>query len=287
MSDKYYIGTREVDGPRVEGVPIRHYYFESVSTRPHWHDDIEILYVRKGSMTYYIADRELVIKRGDIVLISPFVLHYGKSDDNEIGMSVYVFKPEFLCPSTTHESVAQYFSPIIKGKKKLPVVIHDNHKAHRKLAECLDRLDKAENEKHTAFELVIRNELSRFIALLYQHSLIEDIDISFERGAKSVKKAISYISRNYTSKLTVKELASVCGFSQSYFMSIFKQHTGMSCITYINQVKIESAKELLKNTELSILEISEQTGFNSVSLFNRTFKKLVDKTPKEYRKSDS
>lgn len=284
MSEKYYIGTREIDGPRQKGDPIRHYFFKSVDTRVHWHDDFEILYVRSGHMKYHVDDRQINISKGDIVIISPYTLHGGKTHDEKIEISVYVFKPTFLCAENGADSISRYFQPIVKGEKTVPVVISKDKPYHRELAHCLDRVDRAECEQKPAFELTIRNELSKFFVVLYENDMVKAKTDASENVTKSIKKAITYIEENYTSKLTVTELASRCGFSQSYFMAIFKQHTGVSCVTYINQVRIASAVKLLKSTDLSILEISEQTGFNSVSLFNRTFKKIVGKTPKELRR---
>ena len=284
MKNRQITGTREVDGPRIDGDPIRRYYFESLDTKAHWHDDFEILYIRDGEVSYHIGTNDITGKKGDLILVSPYVLHYGNISGKKLSVSIYVFKPEFLCSSNSDMNIKKYFKPIISGEKSLPNIISTKDKCHSLLVECLNKLDKAEEKRKTAFELAVHNELIRFFSILYEYDMINQSQNNHAKGEKSIKKAIAYIDANYNSKLTISKLATICSFSESHFMSLFKQYMGVSCVTYINQIRIAKAVELLKSTDLSVLEISEQTGFNSISLFNRTFKKHLGTTPKSYRK---
>ena len=98
-----------------------------------------------------------------------------------------------------------------------------------------------------------------------------------------IAKAVKYIEENYTEKISIEHLANLCGCSQSYFFSIFKEVMGVSPITYKNHIAIQQAIRYLGETDLSIEEISSLTGFSSPNYFRHVFIDAVGKTPKELR----
>lgn len=98
-----------------------------------------------------------------------------------------------------------------------------------------------------------------------------------------VKKAIRYISQNFTSPLTLDEVASHVHLNPAYFSTLFKQSTGSSFKEYLNMVRVEESKHLLANTENSIIDIAMAVGFMDQSYFSKVFKKYTGLTPKQYR----
>jgi len=72
--------------------------------------------------------------------------------------------------------------------------------------------------------------------------------------------------------------------SVSHFSSLFKKSTGLTYLNYVNQLRIQKAKELLLVPETKIYEVADQVGFVSLPYFNRVFKQLVGTTPLEFRK---
>lgn len=102
----------------------------------------------------------------------------------------------------------------------------------------------------------------------------------------SIKKAIDYITSNYTRTITVKELSEISNLSQSRFFSVFKSETGLSPIEYKNQICIHNAEKMLLSDDFSIEEISEKLGFNSTSYFRRAFKSYTGKSPREYKNNN-
>ena len=72
-------------------------------------------------------------------------------------------------------------------------------------------------------------------------------------------------------------------YNPNYLSSVFKKETGLTFINYLNNYKIEKSKELLKNHNLSLLDISLSVGYNNQSYFSTVFKKTTSKTPLEFR----
>ncbi len=108
----------------------------------------------------------------------------------------------------------------------------------------------------------------------------ETISKSFD-----VAKAVTFIDYNYTEQFTLSHLAEKFGCSVNHFIIKFKQTTGYTPIKYILMKKIESAKELLKNKNLSINAVMERVGFLDASYFSKIFKKWVGCSPKDYKGS--
>ena len=104
-----------------------------------------------------------------------------------------------------------------------------------------------------------------------------------KNNSPCVIRAIEYIERNYTKEISIDDLCKELNINKCYFCSIFKKETGSTFINYLNSYKIEKSKELLKNPNLSLLDIALSVGFNNQSYYSTVFKKITSKTPLEFR----
>lgn len=100
-----------------------------------------------------------------------------------------------------------------------------------------------------------------------------------------IRKAITFIEQNYYSDINIKDVADHVELNPSYFGTLFKQHVGVSPVSYIISVRMNHAKKLLKETNFRVYEIAQMTGYENTYYFNRLFKKIVGLTPNEYRNS--
>lgn len=100
-----------------------------------------------------------------------------------------------------------------------------------------------------------------------------------------IKSACDFIHTHYQDDLTLTQMAEFTNVSISHFGSLFKRYTGESLIVYINQVRVEKAKELLRSSDDKIYLIAEKVGFSSQHYFIRVFKNVTGMSPNEYRKS--
>lgn len=100
-----------------------------------------------------------------------------------------------------------------------------------------------------------------------------------------VNKCIKYVDEHYSETISLQELADSLDINNAYLSRIFKKETGISLSDYINQVRIETAKELIEHTNKKMYEIAELSGYNSTQRFFQAFKKIVGKAPGDYRKS--
>jgi len=123
------------------------------------------------------------------------------------------------------------------------------------------------------------------------YKLQETIDIfincMFERiplkNNEIIKKAIQYISQNFSLQITLDDIAGIVHLNPAYFSTMFKASTGSSFKEYLNMIRIEDSKRLLANTDYSIIDIALATGFENQSYFSKVFKKYTGLTPRQYR----
>ncbi len=98
-----------------------------------------------------------------------------------------------------------------------------------------------------------------------------------------INEAITFITMHYNTDINIKELANSCNLSQSRFMYLFKEQTGMAPHAYQQTLRIKNSMTLLTSTKLKIVEVGRQCGYEDSLYFSRVFKKLVGVSPKEYR----
>ena len=98
-----------------------------------------------------------------------------------------------------------------------------------------------------------------------------------------VNHAIKYIEKNYAQEISIDSICKELNVNKCYFCSVFKKEVGCTFINYLNKYKIDKSKDLLKNPNLSLLDVSLSVGYNNQSYFSTVFKKITSKTPLEFR----
>ncbi len=101
----------------------------------------------------------------------------------------------------------------------------------------------------------------------------------------AVKKAVEYINSHYFEELSLASLAEQFNVESSYFSKIFRQETGETVMVYITRLRIEKAQEYMKKQEISLTEIAFLVGYDDYTYFSRVFRKMVGKSPRDYRGS--
>ena len=100
-----------------------------------------------------------------------------------------------------------------------------------------------------------------------------------------IHQSIQYLNTHYNEHITLEDMARKVYLSPSYFSRIFKKETGISFSSYLNRVRIEHSKELLRHQNLRLTDIALLSGFEDQSYFTKVFKKVTGTTPLHYRES--
>ncbi|QJA08064.1 helix-turn-helix transcriptional regulator [Romboutsia sp. CE17] len=100
-----------------------------------------------------------------------------------------------------------------------------------------------------------------------------------------IRKAIGYVHSNYKNDISIDSICEELEINKCYFCSLFKKYTGNTFSYFLNNFRVEKSKELLSNTNLSLLEVAFSVGFNNQTYFSIIFKKFTKQTPSQYRAS--
>lgn len=122
--------------------------------------------------------------------------------------------------------------------------------------------------------------------------LIRVITISYDEAARQkrqnetrpIRLAKQYIEEHFAEPLTLEQISAVSELSPSYLSTVFKKDTGMTFLEYLTKVRMDMAKQLLKNTSFTVADICEKVGYSDVRYFTKSFKKYSGLKPNEYRK---
>ncbi|UQZ35431.1 AraC family transcriptional regulator [Paenibacillus sp. PK3_47] len=124
----------------------------------------------------------------------------------------------------------------------------------------------------------------------YLHEMYREIVQNLERSTSETnhgERVIQYLKDNYREEIVLKDMSTEFGISYSYMRKIVYELTGKSMIDYLNQLRIDKAKELLLDTDLTIKQIAEEVGYYNVQSFNRFFRKYEGMPPSSYKTAKS
>lgn len=201
----------------------------------------------------------------------------------------YDYKPGLFtitCPGSSHEE--KHFEPT-----QVSVIAFQGDGISDRLKSGIynDRGDLKINFLLQKIQSELINKFSRYEDIV--NLTIEEIMIEIERmqirtaDLNNIVKARQYIDQNYTQKIDLKTLSNLTNYSYHHFRHEFRKQFGMSPINYTIHRRLEEAKNLIVNSNLSISSISSQCGFSSISQFTRFFKRQFIYSPSEYRKKKS
>ncbi len=134
--------------------------------------------------------------------------------------------------------------------------------------------------------------MTTFLNLLYELSLDPEMEVlsgkqvektEMKGPSRRISQVYEYIDKNYAKPITLKDVAEVACMSESAFSRFFKSETGKNISNYIIDMRIAKACRELVDTNKTISEICFSTGFNNISNFNRQFKKIKGRSPKDFR----
>lgn len=130
------------------------------------------------------------------------------------------------------------------------------------------------------------NSVVKLLSIFAQHlSMISNQVIVHQENSElpMITRAREYIEQNQAEDLSLTMVAKAVNTSSYYFCKLFKKATGLNFTDYVSRVRIEKAKNLLLNPNLRVSEIAYEVGFQSLTHFNRVFKRIIGQSPTEYR----
>jgi len=260
----------------------------------HRHDFIELVCVISGYGIHRVADMEYETSKGDIFIINYDVPHGFFYDENSSDpLIVYncVFLPQFLDVSLFSASHFEEITSSFLFKTLVPDNFLSNPDlkltgaAFFEISELFEKMYNEYKLMEKGYTDIIRAYLIELIIKLFRYAPGSSKRYYNNKNAELIQRALQYMKLNYHSDISLSTLALKSLLSKNYFSRLFKEVTGTNVSDYIQYLRTEKACELLKTTDMKVIDIAEQVGFSDTKFFYEVFKKITGKTPGEYRKT--
>ena len=263
------------------------------SGRLHFHNCLEIGICHSDSGTLEICGETLSFKAGDITVIPKNAPHTTYSAPGTESHWSYLFiDPKELFKNIL-PAIWKNIDLTVEGFRGYRHIFNKDEypQIYFLVTSILHELE----EKAPCYQINAKGLLISLYIELYriQNSMensTSDTDENDNASRKTpdnslvIAPVLDFIEENYMQQFTIEELAALCHWSPTHFRRVFHEIMGTMPLDYVNSTRIVKACDLLRSTEDSILDISEMVGFHSISSFNRYFVKLMQMSPREYRK---
>ncbi|RED61884.1 helix-turn-helix transcriptional regulator [Cohnella lupini] len=254
----------------------------------HWHNEMEMIYLVKGSALFKIENRDYSLRAGEAVIVHPGELHSGiRTESGEVVYHSIVFRFSWLSSFQKDRIQEQFIFPILDGTIRFPAFLSPDKREHDKPLEFIRNILMENERKAYAYEMNLKAYLIGLIAHLYQNDLMESrIEIKSRQGRElhhKMKSLLSFMDKNLNNKLELNQLASTINLSSSHFCRFFKDQTGMRPMEYLNYIRVNKAATLLRTGTYSVIDAAFETGYQHISYFSKWFKIYMSMTPSEYK----
>ena len=259
--------------------------YESGSFMWHWHPEIEITYVQKGTMCYKVNHMVYHLKEGDIVFNNSGALHSGTMENQEDCAYIPVtFDPRLIYGFFQSTINSKYVDPVIQDSMLPAICIDQSEPWHKPFREYLLRIIDLDEKKPDFYELDITICLQSMWRLLLEHITYEpqasrENSLEYDR----IKKILSYIEENYQNKITLNDIAGHIHLCESECTRLFKRHMNTTLFAFLQEYRIERSLEFLQDDQ-PVSAVADKAGFSDPNYYSKVFAKIKGCSPREYRK---
>ena len=259
--------------------------YESGSFMWHWHPEIEITYVQKGTMCYKVNHMVYHLKEGDIVFNNSGALHSGTMENQEDCAYIPVTFDSRLIYGFFQSTVnSKYVDPVIQDSMLPAICIDQSEPWHKPFREYLLRIIDLDEKKPDFYELDITICLQSMWRLLLEHITYEpqtsrENSLEYDR----IKKILSYIEENYQNKITLNDIAGHIHLCESECTRLFKRHMNTTLFAFLQEYRIERSLEFLQ-ADQPVSAVADKAGFSDPNYYSKVFAKIKGCSPREYRK---
>ncbi len=286
MLEKEIIPVSDID------LPIKNYIVDSnerkLSAGLHIHDELEIIYIMEGSMIFYVGSDTVPVRQGSIIIINSLTAHSSEVEGEQCTkISLLQFDPAVIYnPSVVRH---KYLLPFLQNQSfRYSLINAANFPQYSHMVELLLEINHEFMSKGIAYEILIKSNLYRILNILYRNKILTyNLINDHEKDQFLLERltpVLDFVGKNYKEQITLLDVCRLLNLNYNYFCRLFKTAVGKPFVQYLNFVRVSEAERQLVMTEKPVTDIILDTGFSSLSYFNRVFKKMKGFSPSEYRK---
>lgn len=254
----------------------------------HYHQEFELSFITEGSGKRIVGDSVESFHPGDLIFIGPRIPHVWIS--GELARTQH--------SGRTLESVYLLFNQDILPQEITSLPEFRDVNRALQLSERGMRItgDTLNQVSRIMLQLPYQGGMKRLMLFYEILHIIGNSDsftplategyikTKFETSNTRVNNIHEFLMNNYREEINLEEIAELVHLAPASVCRFFKSATGQTIFSYLNKIKVDYACKLLMNTDLNIVDISYDCGFNNLSHFNKQFRQITGKTPSQYRK---
>jgi len=266
--------------------PVEYYFVDAQHPRyqmpAHWHNEWELLHVRKGIFQIHIDEESFTAREGDVLLIRGGALHGGIPENCIYECLVFDLYGLFRGIDLLKKDLRPFYRQMLLPHIYFPA------DSNPTLSGDVTALMDTFGSKLPHQELKTVAFLSQLFMEILENGLYVSSETEFSSKPphiEQIKRILDYIEANFSAELTLANLAGTINMNANYFCRIFRSVLHQSPMDYVNFYRIEQAAYLLESSDLPITEIGLECGFSESSYFTKVFKKYKGLSPRQYRKN--
>ena len=262
-------------------------YHTSPNEPIHTHDFLELVYIVSGKGKQYVDGKEYPVTRGDLLFINYNQTHAFSSGKGMEYYNIYM-QPSVVSANLINADNAfrmlalKSFEDFREGVGEDHPVVRFSAKELFEVETCIQAIKRELESEESGSDTVVKSYLTILLTYMFRKMAVYE-DVQGEKHGK-IQELIRYIEENCTKKLSLEELANQCFYNPSYFCRVFKEYSGVTVTEFIHENRIRKSCELLKNTSMSIEDISRQIGYTNKTSFYKRFRAQLGISPADYRK---
>lgn len=254
----------------------------------HYHQEFELSFITEGSGRRIVGDSVESFYPGDLIFIGPRIPHVWLSDtpspEQRSGRtleSVYLlFNQQILPEGLTGLPEFRFVNRAVQYSERGMRITGETL---NEVSRIMLQLPYLSNLKRLMLFYEIMDIIGRSDSFSFLASA-DYVKTRFSTTSKRIKHIHEFLMKNYREEVNLRQIAEVAHMAPASACRFFKSSTGLTIFEYLNKIKIEFARQLLLNTDMSVVDISYDCGFNNLSHFNKQFKKFNGSSPTQFRR---
>lgn len=261
---------------------INHIPHKGLMAAEHWHDYYEILYIVDGDCLQVIDRREQSVRTGDVVIIEPGDLH-GTQAVSETGATVFVlqFFPAALNFNNTSADRSQYLDAFLDEGRLCSGYLCKPYACEREIARVASQISEEYTLCRQGYRLIVKGLVYEFLGYLNRNGETVQFQTADDARLQTIREVCRYVEERYTAPPSLAETARAFGYSTAHLSRLFKRITGKNWKAYVDYVRIQEAKRLLRYEKRTVTETADRLGYGSVASFHRAFKRVTGGNPSQ------
>lgn len=195
----------------------------------HWHDEIELIIIKKGQGFVHVDLASHQVFAGDIIFILPGKLHAIVEDPgHKMEYENILFRREVLISENADLCANTFLSPLFRGNLLTDCYLHSSLSYYEEVRDVIRCIDAICSEQPNGYQLAVKSYLFQFFFIIISNINKKAPQNAEQKNLDKIKLVVKYVEEHYSEPITLTQMAKLCYYSDSHFMKFFKRRYGIT-----------------------------------------------------------